>query len=274
MGQKHVSVCTEQLAGEKTLCSPDYLLCVIRRGRARLETPQGAIEGSAGDAVVLQPDVEYTLDGQAELICAGFSQDTLYASFLPVLEGSQLLMSFFVHDTAGADMTYLHFVGGDSVIAQAETMLEEYALGDALSDSLLQCALMRLLLHLTRSCMMNAATARTPNSHIQQQLMAYIIRHYDTVTLESLAGAFNYHPNTVAKMLRSETGMNYTELVGQVRLSNAARLLCEEGKTAQEAARLCGYQNMSNFYARFRQRYGMTPGEYARRQRGNAVKGL
>lgn len=101
---------------------------------------------------------------------------------------------------------------------------------------------------------------------VSQGILRFISENCCDTTLEAVAAQFNYHPNTVAQMVRRETGRSFQELRRQMRLERAAYLLGQKQLSAQQAAMDCGYSNMSNFYTQFERAYGMTPGEYARQQ--------
>ena len=99
---------------------------------------------------------------------------------------------------------------------------------------------------------------------VAQEMCGYIAQHYQTASLRELASRFCYHPNTVETILKRETGKTFLQLLRDIRMDEAARLLRKEHVTVQEAAQRCGYSHMSSFYRRFKERYGMTPGAYAK----------
>jgi len=99
---------------------------------------------------------------------------------------------------------------------------------------------------------------------IAGRMLVYMESHCRTASLGTLAAQFCYHPCTVETILRRETGKCFSELLCDIRMEEAERLLREERVTVQEAAYRCGYSHMTSFYKRFKARYGETPGAYAR----------
>jgi len=74
--------------------------------------------------------------------------------------------------------------------------------------------------------------------------------------LVGLAGRCREHVN---RTIREYYGKTTTELVRQLRLEQAARLLRLSPKDIVEVALECGFSNLSYFYRAFRARYGTTP---------------
>ena len=63
-------------------------------------------------------------------------------------------------------------------------------------------------------------------------------------------------------LLRRLTGKNYTELVQNKRLTQAAYLLETTGLSVADIGERVGYENMSYFHRIFKERYGISPKKY------------
>ena len=61
---------------------------------------------------------------------------------------------------------------------------------------------------------------------------------------------------------RQRTGKNYTELLQEKRLSQAAWLLRNTGKRVDEIANAVGYENLSYFHRLFAARFCQSPKKY------------
>ena len=170
-----------------------------------------------------------------------------------------------MHEKQRGDLAFLHFLNApEETRTLAARMLSEYEAQGALWQSVLACELMALLLQLSRSCRVETIASEAPGEQALQRVLSYLAAHSADATLESVAAHFNYHPNTISGMIKKGTGKTFQQIRQQIRLSRAAQLLLRE-IPAQQAAELCGYTNMSNFYAQFTRKYGSTPGQYARR---------
>lgn len=95
-------------------------------------------------------------------------------------------------------------------------------------------------------------------------IIRYIERHYGTCTLESVASHFFISPGYLSTLLKRHTGMTYMQMVQAQKLSRAATLLRNTSLSVTDAARTAGYDNVSFFYRKFKERYGCLPAEYRR----------
>lgn len=93
-------------------------------------------------------------------------------------------------------------------------------------------------------------------------IIRYIESKYTTCTQQSVADFFHISPNYVSLLLKKYTGMNYIQLVQEKRLSTAASLLEKTSLSVTDIANEVGYENVSFFYNKFRQKYGCSPKEY------------
>lgn len=77
-----------------------------------------------------------------------------------------------------------------------------------------------------------------------------------------IAGKSREH---VARSLRQYYHTSPTELVCELRLEHAAKLLLISNLNVTDICYECGFENLSWFYKSFAQKYGVTPAEYRKR---------
>jgi AraC-like DNA-binding protein len=70
---------------------------------------------------------------------------------------------------------------------------------------------------------------------------------------------------TLSRLFRERAGMTFAQWRGQFRLHHALVLLAE-GHQVTRIAGACGYASPSAFIGAFREAFGLTPGEYLRRE--------
>ena len=87
----------------------------------------------------------------------------------------------------------------------------------------------------------------------------------DRRTLAALGVAVGSSERTLSRLFREEAGMTFAQWRGQFRLHHALVLLAE-GHQVTRIAGACGYASPSAFIAAFRASFGLTPGEYLRRE--------
>ena len=93
-------------------------------------------------------------------------------------------------------------------------------------------------------------------------VLRYVEEHYRDGSLGEIAESLHYELSFLSRLIRQKTGRNYTELVQEKRLSQAAWLLRNTERNVDEIARAVGYENMTYFHRLFRDRYGQSPRAY------------
>ena len=100
------------------------------------------------------------------------------------------------------------------------------------------------------------------------EALAYIQSNYRTASLTALANQMNLPDYALSKLIKTETGSTFKELLQQKRLHQAARLIRETDLPVSDVITLVGYENTSYFYRVFREEFGLTPREYRQSQPG------
>jgi AraC family transcriptional regulator len=103
------------------------------------------------------------------------------------------------------------------------------------------------------------------NPHALARVVAFIDGNLgERLTLEALARAACMSRFHFSRAFRASTGESPMAYVARRRLESAERLLIEGGRALCEIAAALGFCDQSHFTRRFRDRTGLTPGEFAR----------
>lgn len=93
----------------------------------------------------------------------------------------------------------------------------------------------------------------------------YLEAHYaDEITLEDVAEQVNISPQYFSKLIKKNTGFNFTEWLSMIRIQKAKELLTNTNLTVKEVCFKVGYKDPNYFSRIFKKRMGMTPSEYIR----------
>ena len=97
-----------------------------------------------------------------------------------------------------------------------------------------------------------------------------IINHVDfnleeTLTVTSLAKEFRVSLGNLSAQFRREKGMPLTAYISAKRLERAKSLLCGTALTVWEIADRCGFLDNNYFSRLFKQRFGISPGEFRKK---------
>ncbi|HEY5743190.1 MAG TPA: AraC family transcriptional regulator [Terrimicrobiaceae bacterium] len=91
----------------------------------------------------------------------------------------------------------------------------------------------------------------------------YLNEHFrESCSVQDVAKAAGMSPTAFSRFFRRETGRTLTEVLIELRISFACKLLRETDKNISEIAYECGYTNLANFNRQFRWRCRMTPKDY------------
>ncbi len=113
----------------------------------------------------------------------------------------------------------------------------------------------------------NSTTTKYYSDNIIQAITTYIKEHYATVTLDDIAELVQMSPTYLSSYFKEKTGENFSNYVTEIRMKQAAKLLCDFRYKTYDVSSLVGYTNPKNFTRMFKKYHGMSPREY-RSQKG------
>jgi AraC-like DNA-binding protein len=90
-----------------------------------------------------------------------------------------------------------------------------------------------------------------------------ILENFDTeLDQATVARRLNMSPSAFSRFFRKATGKTFTEVLLEIRLGNACRLLLESDAPITEVCYRSGFRNLSNFNRHFKARYTLTPRQW------------
>ena len=96
------------------------------------------------------------------------------------------------------------------------------------------------------------------------KILKYIETGYKTGTLAEISAEINEPAYFVSRLLKKHLNKNFKELLQERKLQQAVFLLKQSTLTVEKIMAAIGYDNSSYFHRKFREKYGMSPGEYRR----------
>lgn len=105
----------------------------------------------------------------------------------------------------------------------------------------------------------------TMQSSQMLEITNYIFENYQTVSLSSLAKHYHFSTPYLSTMIKRQTGTSFTEILKDIRLKHAVRLLTLTKMPLNHICAEIGYHDVSQFISIFRQRYGISPTQYRRK---------
>ena len=97
------------------------------------------------------------------------------------------------------------------------------------------------------------------------KVCTYINQNYkNTLRLEDAASMANMSTTAFSRFFKKSTGKTFVSYVNELRIGWACKLLIESEATIAEICYEVGFNNLSNFNRRFKERHKMSPRKYRR----------
>ncbi|MCH5343916.1 MAG: 2-isopropylmalate synthase [Acetatifactor sp.] len=119
------------------------------------------------------------------------------------------------------------------------------------------------------AALVSAANKLAVEQHITEgreervvEIISYIQKHYEDVTLDTLAEEFHLSSPYLSKYIKDKSGMTFQEVVKNARMKKARTLLRETSQSVETVAANVGYENVEHFNRLFKKSYGITPVQY------------
>ncbi|MCI8864001.1 MAG: AraC family transcriptional regulator [Lachnospiraceae bacterium] len=96
-----------------------------------------------------------------------------------------------------------------------------------------------------------------------RQILKYIEQHYnETLSIKKLADFVGFSQSHFMKFFKHTFGLSFTAYLNDYRLTMASRLLLSSEGSVLAVASESGFENLSYFNRKFKERFGMTPREF------------
>ena len=82
------------------------------------------------------------------------------------------------------------------------------------------------------------------------------------LSMKEVADYVYMSPSYFSTYFKKITGKRFIDMLTQIRITNAAKLLEKKSLKVNDVCEMVGYNHMGNFYEKFKKQYNMTPAEY------------
>lgn len=95
------------------------------------------------------------------------------------------------------------------------------------------------------------------------EILDYILKNFqDKITLQEVASLANMSESAFSRYFKSRVNKSFSDFLGDVRISNARKLLQDEDLNISQVCFESGFPTLSNFNKQFKDRIGKTPLQY------------
>ena len=245
--------------------------CILD-GNAEYATALGNIPIHKNDLVLVPPNTEHCIynikDGT--VINFGIRKSTFETAFRDILSSNLPISVYLKNAIMGQQNNEIFF----------RNALDEFSL--------------QLLLMMYHQQKLDTNESKKINNHLAQSFMYYIaekstnesifgsaeymkdkiwdirmymIENYKTITLVKLAKHFHYSESYISKFIYQQLGLNFVQLLQEIRLQKSCQLLIETDMKIIELCESVGYHNESYYINIFRKKYDITPLQYRKKYR-------
>lgn len=94
-------------------------------------------------------------------------------------------------------------------------------------------------------------------------ILRYLDQNYEKdLSLKKIAEHFHLNASYISQLIRSETGLTYTQYVTELRMNKAKELLKTTSLSLAEVSEAVGFNDYFYFIKKFKKEVGVTPGKY------------
>lgn len=266
------------LAGTKTqLHTHAYIeLAYIVDGEFRQKILGKDIIFSKGDFCLIDKNClhqDYLLDSSATILFFGIGND-MFTEIMQENIATEKLVSFLQSALIQQKdlQQYLHFKPGNaSAVDKMENclgqLIHELYVNDIASSYIRKGLLFRIfrLLSTEYDFSLSSEQRKTLNWIIFEEVSEYMKRFYATISIQDLVCEFHFQEDYFNRLIKSKTGMTYSEYLQKIRLEKSCSMLLNTAQTVDEICEAIGYHNKGFFYKIFKEKYGVTPSQYRKR---------
>ncbi|MGF1932603.1 AraC family transcriptional regulator [Enterococcus casseliflavus] len=231
-----------------------------------------------GTLFFIAPDTYHSVgvfDDQSIIINFLIRKDTLKKIFLANDSSENILSEFFLsnlYSIKRIESLAFHNIHDDLKIIINELLSEQFNTQPyyaAIMTNLISLFFYRLLReNETYADIEIFSDLKNENS---LKMLSYIHDNFQTITLQELSEKFNYSIEHTSRLLKSEFGKTYAQIIRSIKISKAEELLVGTSLSIEDICYEVGYESLSSFQRLFKKIHGKTPGEYRLNHIGKKV---
>jgi AraC-like DNA-binding protein len=229
---------------------------------------------NAGTLGLISPGAVHTMEVFDDSLVINFMirKSTFDKIFLNLIAADDILSHFFMSalfPPLSRQLLLFDTQGDEDLITQVFEMLCDQNITDRYSSRIMNNRLEIYFSTLMRK-FGDKAVISTPckSSESHWEIIAYITKHFRTVTLAQTAERFNLTPTYCSALIKKLSGHNFSDLVRDIRITRAKQLLASSNESIFDLSYSLGYDNQEIFIRAFKKIVGMTPGRWREENRG------
>lgn len=100
-------------------------------------------------------------------------------------------------------------------------------------------------------------------------IINYLNTHYEQpISLKHVSEEFHLNASYISQLIKTETGLNYTQYMTELRIGKAKELLTNTKLSLAEISEAVGFNDYFYFIKKFKREVGVTPGKFLQYEKG------
>ena len=244
-----------------------YEVGYIISGSRKIITPTRTYEASAGMVGITHPYIYHKsvaiADEEYEYVLIRFTPSYVE----PLL---QTVGNAFVEKMNDQTIFRFNKEAEKKILNMFLDMVEEYEKEIPHREFILQGLLFRLLFTIYEERLLESGIIVNENTLTPpiMQALAYIETNFKSnPTLEDAAKKVGFSTAYFSRLFSRQLGMSYTEYLDKIKIKHVQILLTQTNKTIMEIAEETGYCHGNYLNTQFKKHFGMTPGQYRKKNK-------
>ena len=250
-----------------------FEMVYIMRGTAALECHDTSRELRQGTLCLLSPNLRHDVVPArgSQVISIMLAGAMLQTALNKLLHQESVLADFFHAGLDGGKAGYMmfHMAEDEPVRKVLRSMFHEHYMRGEYAPQICASYAEILFAQVLRQCgsmyERHSEDMDRTGAPPMVAILKYIQQNFRNSSLGETAARFHYEPSYLGKYIKAMTGKSYTEIVRNLRLNEAKRLLKDTDWSMEKIAEQAGYNNQVHFFREFKGHLGETPGSYRRR---------
>lgn len=253
-----------------------FELIYVYDGACQQQISNNSLSLRSGDICIVPPGIKHSIgvfDNSVVLNCL-IRKNTLHNIFFNFLNNPNILSSFFlnnIYSENGNDYIVIH-TGNDPEIKRGFLYMYWESINQSLYwDQMISYTLMLIFGLLIRNYEKSIEVPTfTQKVDVQRfALLQYIQENFASVTLDQIAERFHYTPEHTSRLIKSTTGLTFTQILQRIRIEKAQVLLQDTNLTVTDIANQVGYETTEHFIRLFKKEMKVTPTQF--RKNGSII---
>ena len=227
-----------------------------------------------GQLLLMDKDIAHSIDRLEKddiLINILIQNESINTEILNQMVQSQSLIFDFLSKASMEETSHNHYLlleteNNEMIQFLLHQMISEYFIPNLYSMQKLKLMLPLLFIELSKQLEEQTIKRIDPNKKEIMEILLYIDKQYQDLSLERLAKHFGYNKNYISNKIKASSNFTFLELLERKRLKIAVSYLRDDQYSIDQIAYLIGYESPASFFKLFKKYYQMTPLQYKKKK--------